>query len=660
MEFVFGSEEETSGNPAKETTQETGNHTPDLTSGNPLQPVMKQPGDVSAEDPFAPGEFWATNLEVFDVSNYLPNNAYLSMRRSIADFFERNWGTRYTPEQVMYNPTGISGLWVFYLHWLEKTKSGKKDPPHLVFFESDAENGQKMADDLGCPFDIIPDIAPLAKKRENDFLPRLQDWVQAPLFFPKFKKQYHDFFCFAENKKIPLSRCSPKKLKALVEQFYTLFGQREFFTHLDEIRREHPSLFFYYPHKKKNKHLEIALTRWKKPLILAKTPQDINDGCPWKGHERPVVLMPEVTYGLATRTAQDNDLFFHEGFEPIGVALDENYRFTAKNLEKTIEILQKQGRTIACLKLDNPHNPTGHILTASELKEIAKVCKKYHISVFEDLAYAMLEYKSPVTSIARYYYDVTSVFSLSKAACAAKLRAGVAATRNPRTYDFLQKEAKHFMGPSLPGILLFQKFADPENTAVNKFLEKNLRVYDFRRRLMLACIVGKSNIPFSEAEEKHISDLVQSLDDRIIPNIRQKMNQLLYYGTPGIRVINPEPEAGFYLVVQFDPNLGTNSADITKKIKERNGPPILPSTLFTLARVDGSVSPAAQFLGRITFSKSEIACMVGMLLLREKMWQLYRNKSRSPQYYRLSLKPEEASSSRETLLALLKKKQNGR
>lgn len=67
------------------------------------------------------------------------------------------------------------------------------------------------------------------------------------------------------------------------------------------------------------------------------------------------------------------------------------------------------------LVLNYPSNPDGGSYTANELKEIAKVAKRYEIILFSDEIYGMLHHKGEHVSIARFYPEGTIISSgLSK------------------------------------------------------------------------------------------------------------------------------------------------------------------------------------------------------------------------------------------------------
>ena len=61
----------------------------------------------------------------------------------------------------------------------------------------------------------------------------------------------------------------------------------------------------------------------------------------------------------------------------------------------------------------------------------------------------------------------------------------------------------HTLGSSYHSQAGFCAFASKENTNQRiKFLTKQKYEYDFRKRLMLACIIGKKNVKFTDEEEE--------------------------------------------------------------------------------------------------------------------------------------------------------------
>jgi len=87
--------------------------------------------------------------------------------------------------------------------------------------------------------------------------------------------------------------------------------------------------------------------------------------------------------------------------------------------------------------INSPHNPTGHVLSENELKQIIDLCRSRHIMLFADEVYKYLEYppQSPVSWAADRYENAVSLGVMSKSFGLAGLRIGWIATRNRHIYE---------------------------------------------------------------------------------------------------------------------------------------------------------------------------------------------------------------------------------
>lgn len=101
--------------------------------------------------------------------------------------------------------------------------------------------------------------------------------------------------------------------------------------------------------------------------------------------------------------------------------------------------------------LCNPHNPTGHVFTRSELEEIARVAEEFDLSVISDEIWADLvhgeERHIPFASLSDAAASRSvSAFAASKAFSLAGLRCAVAYISDPRIAEKVAELPGHLLG----------------------------------------------------------------------------------------------------------------------------------------------------------------------------------------------------------------------
>ena len=106
---------------------------------------------------------------------------------------------------------------------------------------------------------------------------------------------------------------------------------------------------------------------------------------------------------------------------------ENNWFPTAKELEKKLKIIGKKKNLI--LILNSPNNPSGAI--CNNLKDLAKVAKKYRLLVLSDEIYTDLSFNSNYKSISEFYPEFTFISGgLSKWCGAGGWRLGFLAVPN--------------------------------------------------------------------------------------------------------------------------------------------------------------------------------------------------------------------------------------
>tara|TARA_B100000767_G_scaffold270254_1_gene293600 strand:+ start:1007 stop:2245 length:1239 start_codon:yes stop_codon:yes gene_type:complete len=89
----------------------------------------------------------------------------------------------------------------------------------------------------------------------------------------------------------------------------------------------------------------------------------------------------------------------------IETSIDNNWYPTAQQIEKKIKSIGKNKNII--LIINSPNNPSGTV--CGNLKEIAKVAKKYKIIILSDEIYTDLTFNGRYESISKYYPEATFV-----------------------------------------------------------------------------------------------------------------------------------------------------------------------------------------------------------------------------------------------------------
>ena len=570
------------------------------------------------------------------VTVYPPHNMENDDRLAVADFFRDEFGMDvFHNEEVLFSPGGISLFWKYYLDYLRWDYQQKKNDtpdnprPLILTFPDYQEQATELANAVGGFCESIPNVTQESLKE----LKELKELIKLGFFKQPITPQNLTRLC----KKFPCLKNEYFLQKVLDKPCLLLPSlNKKYMLEIKNLLRSHQGspLFFYHPNPHQaDEFIQGFCQHHHIPLVTH--PSDIHGGKPWSETEpfdpgKPVILTTDLTYGLAKQTAEaptqeDAD------FECLSVPLrpENDYRLDPKDLENTLHYLCQQGRPVVCFKCDNPQNPTGHLLTPTEAFQVAAICYNYNVPIFEDLAYAGLEYQGqtvPFNSLhhkdlekhppfytfhsvnPKYFYDwchqhIFTAWGLSKAAGMPGVRTAVGFTGNKDVYTFIQKKiTQTSLSPPSFTANIFRNWANPKHKKErDKFLRNNLKEYDFRRRLMLACLKGQDWVPFSSAEQQRITDIIQSLDERHIPKIQEKIKTLLTRGIPGVDVVNSSPDAGFFLLLKFDTSLGTDSRQIASALEEHGGPKILPSSFFMVPHADGTPNPHTH-LARVSFS----------------------------------------------------------
>ncbi|ERP39216.1 pyridoxal phosphate-dependent aminotransferase [Chitinivibrio alkaliphilus] len=110
--------------------------------------------------------------------------------------------------------------------------------------------------------------------------------------------------------------------------------------------------------------------------------------------------------------------------KPIITQRNNSYKLTAEELDRACYSLG-EGQKI--LILNNPGNPTGAVYTHDEMKDLAEICRAYHVVVISDEIYAMIDFNHQKQAGMSQYYPEGTIVSggLSKSFSAGGYRLGV-------------------------------------------------------------------------------------------------------------------------------------------------------------------------------------------------------------------------------------------
>ena len=211
-----------------------------------------------------------------------------------------------------------------------------------------------------------------------------------------------------------------------------------------------------------------------------------------------------------------------------------NWFPTADELEKKIKKIGKKKNLIFIL--NSPNNPSGAV--CSNLKELAKVARKYKIIVLSDEIYTDLIFEKNYNSISKYYPELTFITGgLSKWCGAGGWRLGFLAVPNKLT-DFLSC-LKSLASESYSTVNTPTQFAATEAYSGN----------------------------YEEYKNK-VKGILNALGDYVYNNL--KSNKVL---------ISP-PQGAFYLMPEFKNKKYKNSSKLCEVILKETGVAMLPGSDF--------------------------------------------------------------------------------
>ena len=217
----------------------------------------------------------------------------------------------------------------------------------------------------------------------------------------------------------------------------------------------------------------------------------------------------------------------------IATTRENNWFPTAKQLEKKIKSIKKKNLIFI---LNSPNNPSGTI--CKNLKELAKVAKKYGVIILSDEIYTDLTFCNKYESISKFYPEKTFISGgLSKWCGAGGWRVGFFAV--PDKLSQLLENIKTLASES------YSTVNSPAQFAAVEAYEGDYEDYKIKT-----------------------TNILRSVGNYVYNNL--KSNKVL---------INP-PQGAFYLMPEFPNNKYKTSTELCETILNETGVAMLPASDF--------------------------------------------------------------------------------
>lgn len=354
--------------------------------------------------------------------------------------------------------------------------------------------------------------------------------------------------------------------------------------------------------------------------------------------KEPVIIMPELTYGLCLNILKSYDIKVY------GIPLhkETGYRLQAQDIEKTISEIEQDGKKeVLCLKVDNPSNPIGSVLEKEDVESIMKICCEKKINVFDDLAYYGLENNKkafPFASLqpqGKYHNLHDYIFTacnLSKAGSFPGARAAFGVGPTEVVSKIIEHIANTTAALSYSSQVGIVSFFDIKNTEKKQaFLANQRNEYAFRGKMMAACINGIDSVSFSDCEKEKLEQVINEVDETNNQGIQNRIREMLQTGIDGVTINNPHPEAGFFYLLQFNKFNGDDTT-LMNQIIDHKGPFMLPASFLTVPRFNHLKLPHQKPCARVTFSfeKTPII-LLSMYTLKESLQAIEKENKKNLQ-----------------------------
>jgi aspartate/methionine/tyrosine aminotransferase len=174
-----------------------------------------------------------------------------------------------------------------------------------------------------------------------------------------------------------------------------------------------------------------------------------------------IVVKPNYGTNIETPKAMGIEMDF------LNISFEKGFKLSIDEIRKKIKPSTK------LISLTQPHNPTGVMLSESEIREVVKICEEKKIYFLLDETYREMTFKGMTPLAATLSPFCISVSSLSKTYGLPGIRLGWILTKNPKLQElFLAAKEQIFICHSLLDETVALHFYEKMRT---KRLEQNLK-----------------------------------------------------------------------------------------------------------------------------------------------------------------------------------------
>lgn len=317
-------------------------------------------------------------------------------------------------------------------------------------------------------------------------------------------------------------------------------------------------------------NIKMFISQFRKFIDLVKAEkilgEEINEQLTLQGKEEKLYPAAKKFHSYMQKNSQELEKKYGDKFSKLLTSYPELPRVT-------------------CLYFINPHNPLGVIFDQDYITAIAEIAYKYELTIIEDLTHLELLHPLPQRQIGFFNrtglnIPVVSLISPSKALCMAECRVGYALINTPSLVTAYQEQVFNdglFLGKKQLRALENAFVMNPER---DQYVVSHAQEY--RERIALIQYIlhpeMRNSIPMATLER--IIDLFKK------HNIHLEEFSM---GIPGLRMLNPNPESGFFAVLEFTNIRGSyfldalinNNKDLSKLLEIFNIAPLTGENLYS-------------------------------------------------------------------------------
>lgn len=165
---------------------------------------------------------------------------------------------------------------------------------------------------------------------------------------------------------------------------------------------------------------------------------------------------------------------------PIHTERDNDYRLTPEELD---EACYNLGQSQKLLILNNPNNPTGCVYSENEMRDLADICRAYHVIVISDEIYAMIDFTHKKQTSMHHFYPEGTIVSggLSKSFSAGGYRLGTLLI--PEELNILKQALSSVISETYSAVSAPIQFAALEAyknfKEIKPFIDKSTEIHNY-------------------------------------------------------------------------------------------------------------------------------------------------------------------------------------